>query len=147
MIADYYNKGTAVEPMPAELKSLLSIQKASSSVPQLFPAAAAAGVHLYYIHGSGAQSFYPDKEQAAYATVDTAGQQYSTVGARVVQQPYNRSFCLAPALIDHRAPSSAASSLTAGQPVYTDEDLEDDEAFAYTTLAVQEVKARWNSPI
>jgi hypothetical protein len=96
MIADYYNKGTAVELMPAELKLLLSIQEASLSVPQLFPAAAATGVHLHYIHGSGAQSLYPDGGQAAYATVDTA---------------------------------------------------EDDEAFAHAALAVQGVKARWNSPI
>jgi hypothetical protein len=49
MVADYYNRGTAAEPMPAELKSLLSTQEASSSVP-LFPALtapeAALGVHL-----------------------------------------------------------------------------------------------------
>jgi transposase InsO family protein len=69
MVADYYKRGTATEPMPAELKSLLS-----------------------------------------------------------------------------SAPSSAASSLTAGQPVLIDTNLEDDETFAYAALVAQGVEARWNSP-
>jgi hypothetical protein len=109
MIADYYNKGTAVEPMPDELKSLLSIQDESSSA-QLF--LTAPGVQSHYIHGSRAQSLYPNMGRTAYAT-DSTGQQHSTVGAP--QQPYDGSFCLAPTLVDHRAPSSAASLPTAGQ--------------------------------
>jgi hypothetical protein len=108
---------------------------------------------LHYIHGSRAQPLYPSNGgRTAYATVGAAGQQHSTVGARCIQQPDNGSFCLAPTLIDHRAPSSAASSLAASQQqVHTDydveKDLEDDEVFAQAIQGMQNVKARWNSPV
>jgi hypothetical protein len=138
--------------MPDELKSLLSIQEASSSVPLFLT----AGVQLHYIHGSRAQSLYPDGERTAYATASVAGQQHSTVSART-QQPYEGPFCLAPTLVDHRAPSSVASSPVASQHVHTDhsgveieDDLEDDKAFVHAARAaqgMQGVKARWNSPI
>lgn len=143
LVADYYNRGTAAEPMPDELKSLLSIQEASPSA-QLFPT---AGVQLHYIHGSRAQPLYPARGRVAYATA-AAGQQNSTVSA-CMQRSDDGSFCLAPTLADHRTPSSVASSSAAGQRVHTDnsvddgDGLEDDETFA---RAMQSVKARWNSP-
>jgi hypothetical protein len=164
LVADYYNRAPAgTEPMPDELKSLLSIQDESTSA-QLFPTA--PGVQLHYIHGARAQSLYPsNRGRTAYATINAAGQQHSTVGAHS-QLPYDGSDYLAPTLVDPCAPSLAASSPTADQRVHAadaddhddhddgraledawEDDLEDDEAFAHAASAMQLVKARWNSPV
>jgi len=118
-VADYYSSSasSAVEPMPAELKSLLSTQEESSSASPL------TEVQVHHVHGSGVHPLYPvHRGQVA----DAVASAHATTGG--MQQPSDGSTCLPSTLDDHRAPSLTASSPTA-IPLEGD-DMEDDHAFA-----------------